>query len=185
MQDVRGFLSNKWMTLAGTYYNCPNPEITTRHDGGNRVQRTLKALHRLMTDLWCGRNEALHDSNVAMEHNLTDLVDVEISTLHQGPDALLSADNHYCDISLRRLLRSSASTKRRWLHRVKQSRAKKTALQAKQPRITKFFNREPVPPNNPYHPPPNQTIPSPPSSRNYNTQERLLTEYFQERINCL
>jgi hypothetical protein len=136
---MRGFLSQKWMTLAGTYCNAPNAAITTRFDGGFRIQRSLKAWDRLTTDLWCGRNEALHDTKVAMELNLKALVDMEISKLHCDSDALLSADSHYCEISLQRLLRSSASTKRRWLHRVKQSREKKTALQAKQPRITRSF----------------------------------------------
>jgi hypothetical protein len=57
-----------------------------------------------MTDLWCGRNKALHDTKAATERNLKTHVDVEISKLHRDLYALLSANSHYWDISLQRLL---------------------------------------------------------------------------------
>ena len=176
---MRGFLSQKWVTLAGTYCNAPNAAITTRFDGGFRIQRSLKAWDRLTTDLWCGRNEALHDTKEAMGQNLKALVDVEISKLHCDSDALLSADSPYCEISLQRLLRSSASTKRRWLHRVKQSREKKTALQAKQPRITIFFHWEaPIPPPTQPH-----RVLHQPSTAEHNGQGRVpLFILIQEKL---
>ena len=177
---LQGCLSNKWLTLARTYYTITSDALITRHDGGNRIQQVLKALHRLTTDLWIGRNKGLTQGHQEATARMTlkTLIDLEISKLHRDPaDSLHTADSHYCNQSLQRLLRSSASTKLRWLHQVKQLQAKKTALQAQQPWITTFFHIEPHPHTTHNTPPATKPIQQQPSVRSYPTQ-RLLTEFL-------
>jgi hypothetical protein len=179
---MRGFLSKQWLVMAGSYYNTVNGKITNRNDGHHRIRRAIRAIHRMTDDIWHGRNEALHGhQQAAHDAAPKNLVDMEICQLHSKPDTLLATDSHYCETSLRQLLRSSASTKRRWLHRVKQSRARKANLLSKQPKITQYFHHQQTQPSPKDHHPPN-TAPPPqcPSSRNTTTQ-RLLTQFFRER----
>jgi Reverse transcriptase (RNA-dependent DNA polymerase) len=95
-----------------------------------RVQIAIKSLYLLTTAIWVGRNEVLHahkQSEISRQQNI---VDATFTLYHRDPDLLLHDDQHYCDISLERLLRSCASNKRQWLHRVKASRKKKASLLA-------------------------------------------------------
>jgi hypothetical protein len=114
---------------------------TRRQDGKHRIRQVLKALHTLTTELWAGRNTALHEASNMTSGPLS-LIDAEIVQYHREPELMLTDDRFYCEKSLHRLLASGASIKRRWLHRVKRSRAKKAQLEKDQPRITKYFRTE-------------------------------------------
>ena len=180
---VRGFLSKSWHTLASCLYNRDSGHVYHKHDGGHQIQHALKALHFLTTEIWAGRNEALHRHQQAATTLQQNLVNATITRYHSEPDLLLHDDTHYCTQSLERLLRSSSSHKRRWLHRVKASRLRKAYLLTRQPRITKHFKTISAP----LAPEEHQTvnnIPVPithtPSVRNV-TVQRLMTFYFRER----
>jgi hypothetical protein len=140
MNMMRGFLSKKWHLLASTYFDGNDENaITNRNDGNIRIQQVIKALHTLTMSIWQGRNEVLHgicEADAAARKSATDL---EIIKYHTEADMVLTDDRIYCEQSLHRLLHSSPSNKRRWLHRVKVSRAKLAQLHHRQPRITKYF----------------------------------------------
>ena len=169
--------------LASWTYTSASGQVSKRPDGGNSIQHALKALHFYTTEIWAGRNEVLHgqtQQDIMLQHNL---VDAAITRYHNEPDLLLNADSHYCTQSLARLLRSSSSTKRRWLHRVKISRQKKESATARQPRITKHFKISDASTKQEGHPPaltrqaPVQRI----SSARNTTVQRLMTFFFRER----
>jgi hypothetical protein len=197
----RGFLTDKWHQLASSYFSLEDgsTEIINRGDGANRVYRVIKLLYNLTTDLWLGRNEVLH--GIAKDHEIkrVSALDSEITKFHSEPDLVLIDDQFYCETSLRRLLRSSTANKRRWLLRVKASRARKATLLHQQPRITKFFtaaaqcHRPPVTtqdqPQKEANKSTQQSLPEvhskcvsthPVSARNTTTQQ-LLTQFLRER----
>jgi hypothetical protein len=69
------------------------------------------------------------------------LEDAEISEYFNHPNLILAPDRHYCNGSLASLLQSKPANRRRWLRRVRRSRA--SMLQEHQQRqlqITQFFN---------------------------------------------
>ena len=183
MHAMQGFLSKTWTTVASSSYTHHCAQIEHTPDGNQRIHKTLTALHRLTTDIWSGQNDMLHEKQVAQEADIIrTTVAAEISKFHREPDLMLAVDTHYSEQSLKMLLRSSVSTKRRWLHRVKLSRMKKAAMIARQPRITKFFQKDPPIDTNRNtdmasdHMTPQTTT----TSRNKTTQQ-LLTQFFRER----
>ena len=135
----RGFLAKKWMAVAATSYDASG-KTTIRPDGTTKLTQVIRALYRLMAEIWAGRNSALHNSDRTA--GPLSLIDAEIVRYHRDPQSLLKDDRFYCDQSVNRLLTSSASIKRRWLHCVKQSRDRKATLDRAQPRITRFFSRD-------------------------------------------
>jgi hypothetical protein len=182
---VRGFLSKSWHTLASSSLHCDCKQASRQQDGGNRLQQALTALHFLSTELWLGRNEAVHGHK---QHSILcqqTLVDAAITRYHCEPDLLVLHDDlHYCTQSLARLLRSSSSIKRRWLHRVKASRLKKASALTRQPRITTHFksiaNSSATDANHRSQTNIRVQRSSNPSSRNV-TVQRLMTFFFRER----
>jgi hypothetical protein len=173
----RGFLSGKWYQLASSYLSTEegSQEVTNRRDGENRVHRVVKLIYNLTQEIWLGRNEILHDIGKDQEIKRLSMLDSEITKYHSEPDLVLTDDQFYCETSLRRLLTGSTANKRRWLLRVKASRARKTALLHQQPRITKFFTKN-------THPgrlrDPSQAHPT--SKTNISTQQ-LITLFYPER----
>jgi hypothetical protein len=137
---LRGFLSAKWRQLASTHFidSPEGPDIENRNDGGNRVHCALKVMHNLTTELWTGRNEAMHGVKQDQESCRLSIIDLEIKKFHSEADLVLTDDRFYCETSLSKLLKGSMANKRRWLLRVKASRQRRAALHEKQPRITKF-----------------------------------------------
>ena len=120
LQATRGFLAKTWMSVASLSYDAK--KVVPRPDGGHRIRQILiKALHHLTTALWAGRNSALHDSDKPQSTTIPSLVDAKIMQYHCEPELILTDDSFYCEQSLHRLLSSSASIKRRWLQRVKNS----------------------------------------------------------------
>lgn len=180
---LRGYISKTWSIVASSSYPNPRAQKGITPEGGHRIQQVLRAIHRVITDIWCGRNDMLHERQAEQEAaTLKHVVDTEISRFHCEPDLMLTEDIHYCEQSLQRLLRSSASTKRRWLYRVKLSRQKKAEMTSRQPRITKFLKTDQSTKST--HRTDRHTIPHPiptnPTSRNKTTQQ-LLTQFFRER----
>jgi hypothetical protein len=182
MNILRGFLSTKWHTLASTHFaDSKDTTTTNRHDGDRRVHKVIRAIYTLRTHaLWLGRNDSLHktaDNIVSICHSSLDL---EISQLHKEAGLLSAEDRFYCEQSLQRILHSSLSNKRRWLHPVKLSRARKASQEFMQPRMTKFFPvQEPSSTQDYMHLRP---IPSPALSPPHtNTTRTLMTQVFSER----
>jgi len=147
-------------------------------------------------------------SNTAVTDDIrrSSIDDLEISQYHKEAELLLAEDRFYCEQSLHKLLNGSQSTKRRWLHRVKLSRARKVHQDNIQPRITQFFpthnnrskpdtirprpNRRPMSlsasrPTTTQEPPtrfPGVHNPNPPvSAKRTVTTQQLLTKFLKER----
>ncbi len=123
LQATRGFLAKTWMSVASLSYHAK--KVVPRPDGEHRLRQVIKALHQLTTALWAGRNLAPHDLDKPQSITIPSLVDAEIMQYHREPELILTDDSFYCEQSLHRLLSSSASSKRRWLQRVKKSREKR------------------------------------------------------------
>jgi len=183
---LRGFLSITWTKLANCSYDASGI-IHSNHDqdNGRRLQRTLHALYQLTTNIWHGRNEALHATHTSTTRECQNVIDIEITRLHSEPELLHQDDKFYCDQSLRRILQSGGSTKRRWLLRVKKSRERKALSLKHQPRITSYFPREsaPLSGNHQYHDDQSQDgccNSQQPSARN-KTVQKLITFFLRER----
>jgi hypothetical protein len=63
----------------------------------------------------------------------------EITHLHGQPDLLRFSDRYLCSQSLEKLLSATPATRRRWLRRVKQSRAQQQQDGARRALITAYF----------------------------------------------
>ena len=179
---TRGLLAKKWMELASMSYDKLGT-ITKCNDGNTRLRQVIKALHSLTTEIWVGRNSALHESG--REVGPLSLIDAEIVRYHREPERLLTDDSHYCEQSLNRILASSASIKRRWLHRVKRSCERKAKFDRDQPRITKYFNKDDRQQKHYQHHkgrPPEATIQqSAQSNSRTTTVQRLIAYFLHER----
>jgi hypothetical protein len=134
LQAFRGFLAKTWMVVASSSFDAA--KVTTRPDGATKIRQVLKALHQLSTALWKSRNSALHTTE---QCSRLSVINAEITQYHGEPEQLLGTDRFYCETSLHKLLSSSASIKRRWLHRVKRSKEKREKMDKQQPRITQYF----------------------------------------------
>jgi Reverse transcriptase (RNA-dependent DNA polymerase) len=180
----RGFFSRTWHVIASSYFSSEEGAyettnrydiLTNRHDGANRTHRVLKLLYSLTREIWLGRNDAMHGTENVQTMQRISALDQEITRYHSEPDLVLTSDQFYCETSLQRLLKSSTANKRRWLIRVKASRARKAKLLHIQPRITKFFpqngpgSRRQIGPCNDRS-----------TKRNHSTQQ-LMTQFYPER----
>ena len=179
MNILRGFFSKTWCQVASTHFDDSTATgIIHRKDGTNRVHQMLKALQKLTSTIWQGRNEVLHDTSKECLAKQRTAIDLEITRYHEESNLVLADDRFYCETSLQRLLRSSLSNKRRWLHRVKVSRAKKAHLHKRQPTITTYFPSKEKPPLNL----PEQSTPSPAPKQIRTHTSRHLTKTSQ--LNC-
>ena len=177
LQATRGFLAKTWMAVASTSFDASN--IYSRSDGAIRIRQVLKALHHLTTALWIGRNSALHTSDQGIRLSM---INTEIARYHSEPELLLSDDRFYCEQSLHRLLSSSPSIKRRWLHRVKRSREKKETMHKNQPRMTKFFRKRQTHQHHNGRPPDGTPLIKNDTTRSRTTTvQRLMTMFLHER----
>lgn len=134
---LKGFLSTSWMDLASLRYEDTRVDRTA---GAKCIRRSLQALYSYTTGVWKTRNVALHDSENVLHRRLQSTMYDTIVYLHQHPDHLCFDDRYLCDMSLEKLLRSSPSTQRRWIKRMKDSRVLHTRLGERQTLITSFFN---------------------------------------------
>ena len=180
---TRGFLAKTWGELASMSYD-KSGKITKRPDGTHRIRQVIKALHCLTTEIWAGRNLALHEAD--REMGPMSMIDVEIVRHHRAPERLLQDDSFYCEQPLHRILSCSASIKRRWLLRVKRSCEKKSNLERAQTRITSFFHKANRHQTHPIHH--NGRPPDIPTTTNERTLpprsttvQRLMTYFLHER----
>ena len=181
---TRRFLAKMWRDLASISYD-KSGKITKRPNGKHRIRQVIKAPHCLTTEIWAGRNSALHEAGRGMRP--MSLIDANIVRHHQAPERLLQDNSFYCEQPLHRLLSSSASSKCRWSLRVKRSNEKKANCERAQPRITKFFptaNRRQTHPIHHNGRPPDTTTPTTDSTltpRSTTGVQRLMTYFLYKR----
>lgn len=135
----RGFLSKKWSYELSTQSYT---DTTIDHTiGTSRMKHTIQAIHGYTTALWKARNEILHDNSKDDMRTIRSDTIASITDYHRHPDKMLFEDRHLCSMPLETLLKASASTQRRWLHRVKVSREQYTHQGTRQTLMTAFFRR--------------------------------------------
>jgi hypothetical protein len=179
---TKGLLAKTWLEVASLSYDVSG-KLSKRPDGIHRIRQVVKALHHLTTEIWAGRNTALHASD--QPTGPLSILEAEIVRYHREPELLLKDDSFYCEQSLHRLLSSGAATKRRWLHRVKRSRDKKAKIEKDQPRITKYFQAHSTKTPHQHHhngrPPEGRQPGEHKSFSRSTTVQRLMTFFLQER----
>jgi hypothetical protein len=179
---TRGILAKTWKEVASMAYDGTG-KLIYRPDGEHRMRQVLKALHHFTTAIWAGRNSALHTSDKPLGP-LT-IIDANIVRYHREPEQLMHGDSFYCEQPLYRLLSSSDSIKRRWLHRVQRSREKKANYYKDQTQITKYFSAAPrkqllqLPKSQ--RPLDAATTSGPKSTSRSVTVQRLMTFFLHER----
>ena len=109
--------------------------------GANRMMQLVKKLYVFNSSMWKSRREILHatDSQTMVEIRSTETA--EIRHYFQNPGLLAFNDRHLCEGSQASLLNGSASTRRRWLRRVKLSCELARKDSSRQSLITSFFAR--------------------------------------------
>ena len=106
--------------------------------GHSRTHRSLRALFTFTRAIWLGRNDVLHKDKETIETKAYTVESAELRHFHANPNLLPSADRHYCTISLKRLLGSRPSVRRRWLRRVRTARANLIKDGKTQQRMTQY-----------------------------------------------
>ena len=137
----RGFISLKWQQLAST--NMVNAQAPLQPDDGRRRLGTiLQRIQGFLKTIWIGRNEKLHGRQQDDISLFQTLEAAEIRHYHNQPHLLDVQDQHYCTVSLIKLLRSRPANRRRWLMRVRKARAHLLKEQVRQVKITAYFPRK-------------------------------------------
>ena len=137
LQAIKGFLSKDWRELAtmDLYHPARREDLL----GSRRMTQLVNAFYTYNQTMWSARNEVLHSADSA---NMLDIRSTELAEIRHNlnhPTLLSFADRHLCDWSIEKLTRNSASTRRRWLRRVKLSCEKATRDGSRQPLITSMF----------------------------------------------
>ncbi len=121
-QLMQGFIALPWLHLASR-----TPLDNTKQDlkrGNHHMHLTPKALHIFTRSIWLGRNDALHkqaDTSTSINYSAKS---AELCHYLADPLLLPAEDCHYVSSSLNKLLLSRPSVRRRWLRRVRSSRAR-------------------------------------------------------------
>ena len=139
---TRGFLSSKWEMLASLH---PISHLHIQaHDGRRRIITLIQDIFTTTTTIWQARNKVLHDREQKDVQRNYDLEAIESTNLHSNPRDIPLHDRYHCtNMSLKRLLDSSNTNKRRWLMRVRRAKTRNTREDGKtQTRLTSFFRRE-------------------------------------------
>lgn len=174
---LRGFMSTSWHVLAAI--NTANSKTLDHPRGHHKIQSVLKAFHKFTRDtMWLGRNEALHKEKDIADSQIYSDESAELRHYHSDPKLLKQQDQHYCNISLTKLLTSKPSVRRRWLRRVRTVRALYIREGQSQQVMTRYL---------PYTPAPKHTHiqglqPQQPNNQaRTTTTQQLLTAYFTGR----
>ena len=136
----KGFLSDKWRELASMdLFNVSKKDDQL---GAYWMMQLVKMLYVFNSSMWKSRNEILHstDSQTIAEIRSTENAEI-LRHYFQNPGLLAFNDRHLCAGSQDSLLTGSASTRRRWLCRVKLSCDLARRDSARQSLITSFFDR--------------------------------------------
>ena len=134
---IKGFLSKSWTSLANLDMTDTNKVDATQ--GKKRIRQCVKAIGEHTHRIWLARNQMLHAKEDEGLTSIRSTEAAEIRHYHSQPHLLKPGDQHYCTRSLEKLLNGSASTRRRWLRRVKQSSAELTKDGTRQALITTYF----------------------------------------------
>ncbi len=134
---IKGFLSTSWTSLANLDMTDTNKVDATQ--GKKRIRQCVKAIGEHTHSIWLARNQMLHAKEDEGLTSIRSTEAAEIRHYHSQPHLLKPGDQHYCTRSLEKLLNGSASTRRRWLRRVKQSSAELTKDGTRQALITTYF----------------------------------------------
>lgn len=135
---IHGLLSKSWVDLASLDY-CGSHR--SPHDGARRMRECTKALFSFSQGLWKARNVALHESEEANRRDIRSGLADTITWLHNHPDQICFDDRYLVDMPLHKLLQCSASTQRRWIKRMQDSKALHTRRGERQTLITSFFRK--------------------------------------------
>ena len=137
-QAVKGYFSKQWSILANLDMHHPTAKDVNK--GSSRIRSILRGLFGFTSQIWLARNAHLHAKDDEAVANIRSTENAEICHYHTNPHLLIFADRHLCSRSLNQLLNGSASTRRRWLRRVKDSVSAAQRDGTRQPRITSFFS---------------------------------------------
>lgn len=129
----------KWHELASQDMTDPSKSDGSR--GTHTMRTILQLLNDHFTRIWEVRNDALHNTREAAMREIQSAETHEIRYYHGQPHLLCFADRHYCDRPLETLQNSPASTRRRWLRRVKKSVHNASLSENRQRLITSFFRK--------------------------------------------
>ena len=137
-QAVKGYFSKHWSALANL--DMHHPTNSDRQKGTMRMRSIIQSVHQFTTQTWKSRNSALHaiDDTTATQIRSSEAAEIR-HYHHANPSLLMFSDRHLCSRSLHRLISGSASTRRRWLRRVKRSVAAAERDGTRQSLITAFF----------------------------------------------
>ncbi|KAI2497473.1 hypothetical protein MHU86_17023 [Fragilaria crotonensis] len=130
---IHGLLSKSWVDLASLDY-CSSHRSPT--DGARRMRECAKALFLFSQGLWKARNAALHESEEAHHRNIRSGLSGTITWLHNQQDQICFDDRYLVDMPLDKILQCSASTQRRWIKRMQDSKALHTRRGERQTLIT-------------------------------------------------
>jgi hypothetical protein len=134
---MQGFLALPWLRLASrTQLDDTKPDLKR---GNYHTHMTLKALHTFTRSIWLGRNDMLHKQTETLASTNYSAESAEIRHYFSDPLLLPAEDRHYVSASLDKLLRSRPSVRRRWLRRVRSSRANMIKHGQSQLSINSFF----------------------------------------------
>ena len=136
-QAAKGYLSKHWASLATM--DMYHPTAIDLQKGTTRMRSLTHSIYQFTDQIWKSRNSALHDTDDATVALIRSSETAEIRHYHAHPSLLQFSDRHLCSRSLSRLLSGSASTRRRWLRRVKSSIDAAARDGTRQPVITSFF----------------------------------------------
>jgi hypothetical protein len=136
-----GYMSKKWLMLSSMDTSTGTLNLAA---GRNRIHSALKAITLLVRELWLGRNQVLHQHKDEKDQEIYSMESAELRHYHSNPKLLQSSDQHYCNnMTLNKLLQSHPSVRRRWLKRVKTSRAAYLKDGQNQQTISKYMT--PIP----------------------------------------
>ena len=138
-QVIKGFLSDKWRELT----SMDLFKVSKKDDqlGAYRMIQLVKKLYAFNSSMWKSCNKILHSTDSQTMAEIRSTENAEIRHYFQHPGLLAFNDQHLCAGSLDRLPAGSASTRRRWLRRVKLSCDLASRDSARQSLITSFFVR--------------------------------------------
>ena len=136
---LKGFLSEKWRDLASM--DLLHASKKDDQLGAYRMMQLVKMLYAFNSSMWKSRNEILHSTDPQTMADIRSTENAEIRHNFQNPGLLAFNDRHLCVGSQDSLLTRSASTRRRWLRRVKLSCELARRDNARQSLITSFFVR--------------------------------------------
>ena len=137
-QALKGYFSKQWLLLATM--DIHNRTSSDFQRGNARMRSIIQSVQRFTKQIWLSRNSALHVTDDAAMKNIRSSETAQIRHYHENPSLLVFADRHLCSRSLPKLLAGSASTRRRWLHRVKLSISEAEREGTRQPLITSFLS---------------------------------------------